>query len=117
MSGKLPGTRQIRRSINHLLLSVQVVHGLLAFLAYIPSERHSGLTGRLSRYRRNDPGITVGSPEFQRYAGYDQPSLFSGQLGDDETVEFDVPDYDLRRLMNARDPVSCVYAFHITVIS
>ena len=34
----------------------------------------------------------------------------------DETVEFDVPEYDLRRLMNARDPVSCVYAFRVSVM-
>ena len=28
----------------------------------------------------------------------------------------ELPDYDLRRLMNARDPVSCVYAFRVVIV-
>ena len=43
MSGKLAGTRQIRREINHLTFSAQVVYGLPVFLTFTPSERHSGL--------------------------------------------------------------------------
>jgi len=115
MSGKLAGTRQIRRSMNHLTFSAQVVYGLGAFLTFTPSERH-GLAVRFSRYRKEDPGITAGSPEFAPWIGHDRPSLFAAHSDDMETIEFDVPDYDLRRLMNARDPVSCVYAFRVTVI-
>ena len=44
MSGKLAGTRQIRREINHLTFSAQVVYGLPVFLTFTPSERHSGRT-------------------------------------------------------------------------
>ena len=33
-----------------------------------------------------------------------------------EEETFDLPDYDLRRLMNCRDPVSCVYAFRVTIL-
>ena len=72
--------------------------------------------GRLSRNRRNDPGISVGNPEFAPWIGYDKPSLFAEMADDIDTVEFDVPNYDLRRLMNARDPVSCVYAFRVAII-
>ena len=93
-----------------------VVYGLPAFLTFTPSERHSGLTVRLSRYRRNDPGINIGNPDFGSWIGYDKPSLFANNNNDEETVEFDVPDYDLRRLMNARDPVSCVYAFRVSIM-
>ena len=116
MSGKVAGTRQIRREINHLTFSAQVVYGLPVFLTFTPSERHSGLTLRLSRYRRNDPGITCGSPEFFPWIGYNKPSVYGSSDDDKETINVELPDYDLRRLMNARDPVSCVYAFRVVIL-
>ena len=56
MSARIPGTRQVRRTINHLVFSSRVVYGLPVFMTVTPGERHSGLMIRLSRYRRNDPG-------------------------------------------------------------
>ena len=113
MSAKIEGTRQIRKMIGHVITGGRVVYGLPVYMTVTPSERHSGLAIRLSRYRRNDPGLRVGSPEFSPYAGYDAPSLY----GPDnvETAELDLPEYDLRRLMTNRDPLCCLYAFLVNV--
>ena len=62
MSGKIAGTRQIRRSIFHTVFSSRVVYGNPVFMTVTPSERHSGLMIRLTRYRRHDPAVAVGSP-------------------------------------------------------
>lgn len=52
MSSRLPGTRQVRRSINHYLFSARVVYGTPTFITVTPSERHSGLCIHLFRYRK-----------------------------------------------------------------
>ena len=65
MSSKIPGTRQIRRTINHIVFSSRVVYGLPVFMTVTPSERHSGLMIRLTRYRRNDPGLLFAHKDLQ----------------------------------------------------
>ena len=82
-----------------------------------PSERHSALVVRLSRYRRGDPAILVANPDFARWSGHNSPSLESCETpaGDEEEVYFEVPSYDLRKLMISRDSVCSVDAFNINV--
>ena len=77
MSARIPGTRQVRRSINHLVFSSRVVYGLPVFMTITPSERHSMLMIRLIRYRLLDPAIRIANPEFARWAGCNSPSLQS----------------------------------------
>ena len=113
MSARIEGTRQIRKMIGHVITGGRVVYGLPVFMTVTPSERHSGLAIRLSRYRRNDPGVRVGNPEFLPYAGYDAPSLYGPD--NQETAFLDLPEYDLRRLMTNRDPLCCLYAFLVNV--
>ena len=116
MSAQIPGTRQIRRRINHLVFSARVVYGLPVFVTVTPSERHSGLIIRLSRYRRNDPGIVFSRPEFTPWIGKDSPSLQRERAdGEHETVEIDLPEYDLRKLMTSKDPLACVHAYDVAV--
>ena len=115
MSSKIPGTRQIRRSLNHIVFSSRVVYGCPVFMTVTPSERHSGLAIRLSRYRRKDPAITSSAQEFVPWIGYNEPSLASTDATEEEDVEIDLPEYDLRRTMTARDPLCCVYAFWVNV--
>ena len=81
-----------------------------------PSERHSGLLIRLSRYRRSDPAINYVRPEFLPFAGHDMPSVYLPE--DVQHAEIDLPDYDLRRIMGSQDPLSCLYSFfvHTTVM-
>ena len=93
MSAHLAGTRQVRKNIGHMLTAARVVYGIPIFMIVTPSERHSGLTCHLTRYRLSDPGIQVGSPELKAVSGYLYPSLLAT-----ETAKVDIPDYDLRRL-------------------
>ena len=76
MSSRLQGTRQVRRSINHVIFSARCIYGCPVFMTVTPSERHSGLAIRLSRYRRHDPGGTRSAQDFLPYIGYDAPSLY-----------------------------------------
>ena len=75
MSARIPGTSQIRNSIRHVVFASRVVYGVPLFMTITPGERHSGLAIRLFRGRRNDPGFTLASQEFQPYLGGDSPSL------------------------------------------
>ena len=116
LSSRIPGTRQIRRQINHLVFSARVFYGLPVFLTVTPSERHNGLMIRLTRYRRNDPAIQVGSPEFLPWIGHDKPSLQSPEPNSaKDATEVDLPEFDLRRMMTSRDPLCSVNAFRVSI--
>ena len=106
MSSRLPGTRQVRRSINHYLFSARVVYGVPVFMTVTPSERHSGLCVRLFRYRRNDPAIAHAGQAFMKYIGANTPSIYFNHDDGWENVETDLPEYDVRRDMAGRDPLS-----------
>ena len=47
MSSRIPGTRQVRNSIRHIIFSSRIFYGVPVFMTLIPSERHSGLAIRL----------------------------------------------------------------------
>ena len=81
MSSRLPGTRQVRRTINHYLFSARVIYGTPVFITVTPSERHSGLCIRLFRYRGKDPGILGSDSKWQRYIGHNSPSCFFKEGG------------------------------------
>ena len=81
MSANLSGTRQVRKLIGHMLTAGRVVYGIPVFMTVTPGERHSSLTCHLTRYRSNDPGIKIGSPELQVLAGHSSPSLLEVSVG------------------------------------
>jgi hypothetical protein len=116
MSSRIAGTRQIRNSIRHIVFSSRIFYGTTVFATVTPSERHSGLAIRLFRGRRNDPAYACAAREFLPFIDHDTPSLCPADVSA-ETVTFglpvdaDLPDYDLRRLITARDPLCCVNAF------
>ena len=116
MSSRIAGTRQIRNSIRHMVFSSRVFYGIPVFMTFTPSERHSGLAIRLSRGRRRDPAYTGSAHDLRPWIGYDTPSLSPtngcSDEGDVATVE--LPEYDTRRLLTARDPLCCVYAWLVT---
>ena len=105
ISSRIAGTRQIRRKINHIVFSSRAIYGCPVFVTVTPSERHSGLAIRLMRYRRNDPAMREGTPEFAPYCGYDRPSMFPSTSDGNESASFDLPEYDVRRAMTGRDPL------------
>ena len=47
MLSRIPGTRQIRNSIRHIIFSSRIFYGVSVFMTLTPSERHSGLAIRL----------------------------------------------------------------------
>ena len=113
MSSRLPGTRQVRNSIRHLIFSSRVFYGVPIFMTFTPSERHSGLAIRLYRGRTNDPAFLHTAKEMRPWIGPDMPSLCPAEQrsSEGEVAEVDLPDYDTRRLITSRDPLCCVHAF------
>ena len=121
MSSRIAGTRQVRNSIRHLVFASRIPYGAPVFLTVTPSERHSGLAIRLFRGRRRDPGFTCAAQSRELllpYVGYNAPSLVPPSDEDDMEVATaevpalpDLPEYDQRRLITARDPLCCVNAF------
>ena len=80
-----------------------------------PGERHNYLAIRLSRYRQNDPFITSrcsDAASHRPWASRNKPSL---EPKADDEVNIDIPGYDLRRLILARDPLAAVNAFMIQI--
>ena len=117
MSGRLSGTRQMRRHIGHIVKSALIIYGCPVFMTVTPSERHSGLCIRLMRVRRKDPALTTGiAQQFRDWIGHDRPSIYPRDDADaNEDVVIDLPEYDLRKAMTGRDPLCCVLAFGVNV--
>ena len=115
MSSRIPGTRQVRNHIRHVIFSSRVFYGVPVFMTFTPSERHSGLTIRLSRGRCTDPAYTGTAQDLQPWIGFNEPSLQPKEDKNEEgeTCIVDLPEYDTRRLIAARDPLCCVYAFQV----
>ena len=63
MSARIPGTRQIRNSIRHVVFASRVVYGVPVFVTITPSERHSGLAIHLFRGWRNDPAFACATQD------------------------------------------------------
>ena len=116
MSGMLAGTRQVRRNIRNVIFSSLVVYGTPVFLTFTPSERHSGVAIHLYRGRRNDPAYQSAkhdAKEFAEYIGYAEPSLRPRESTGVEHCVVELPEYDVRRLITARDPLCCLQAFQV----
>ena len=116
VSSKLSGTQEIRREMGKVGFSACVVYGAPVFMTISPSERHGGLHVRLSRYRQMDPVLQAPASEAERrWIGQDSPSLEAdaSSPGGDVTVE--LPEYELRRSILARDPLCSVDAFTVLV--
>ena len=79
-----------------------------------PGERHAYLAIRLSRYRQRDPYITSegSEPREKQWIGAGMPSL---QARTQDAFECEIPGYDLRRLILARDPLAASLAFGVQI--
>ena len=108
----IPGTMEIRRKIGHVGFWASVVYGNGIFMTISPGERHNYLAIRLSRYRVNDPFILHSQQQESAWIGMNAPSLESRC---DDKFGFEVPGYDMRRLIQARDPLCVVNAFAVQV--
>ena len=102
--------------MGHYQYGAQVVYGDCLMLTISPNEQHSALVLRISRYRQNDPHIKHGSAEQKRLARRDYPPLEERRAPGVEEVEIDLPEYDLRRALTARDPLAVIEAYKIEIL-
>ena len=110
MSGTVAGTQQIRLDIGHALFGARVEFGDPLFLTISPSTRHSGFAARVSRYRYLDPAVLHNTdPRFVggRWHERNRPQIVPD--GDDMILE--MPDYDVRRALIAKDPWAAMQNF------
>eukprot|EP00973_Karenia_brevis_P091800 12409175-Karenia_brevis.AAC.1 len=112
VTATLSGCQETRRQMGHVFASAPLMYGHGLFLTISPSERHSGLTLRLSRHRKDDPLLSRGHAtedvERRRLASQSWPSLFSD-------IEIDLPGFDMRLEAVSRDPLAAVMAFRVAV--
>ena len=110
----IPGTQEIRSKIGHVCFWATVVYGNGIFMTMSPGERHNYLAIRLSRCRAKDPHIMCTPAEDQQrhWIGSAKPSL---EASDSDSFQFEVPGYDLRKLIQARDPLAPAHAFAVQV--
>ena len=100
----MPGTVEVRKQIGRYLFGARVELGEPLFVTVSPTTRHNGLCMRFSRYRARDPAAQeMRGPWFAR----DKPPLWNK----DELADIDLPDYEVRRALTARDPWATVLAF------
>ena len=107
MSSRLPGTRQVRHGIRHIIFSSRIFYGIPVFMTFTPSERHSGLAIRLYRGRVNDPAYTGAARDLRAWVGLNAPSLCPQEVDDKDgsMIVIDLPEYDTRRRITSRDPL------------
>ena len=101
------------------MFGANIVYGMPIYFTISPNERHSALVLRLSRCRKCDTLFTSLDNEVTRaqyeYAGMDRPSLFATENSDLDCVTVDLPSYDIRLAMLAKDNLSIVDAFNVQV--
>ena len=78
-----------------------------------PVERHNYLAIRLSRYRSADPYVFhEGAKDERSWIGSAQPGL---EAREGHQFDVHVPGYDLRRRIQAKDPLCCSNAFFVQI--
>ena len=99
--------------MGHRQWGARVEHGDCLFLTVSPNEQHSSLVLRLSRFRRNDPYIKHGSTMTQKLAASNFPDL--EVKSNNDTVEAELPEYDLRRAATAKDPLAVIEGYKVEI--
>lgn len=109
----LAGTQEIRTGIGQVCFWGSVVYGNGIFMTVSPGGRHNYLAVRLSRYRSRDPYVTHAlTMDANKYIGKDHPSL---EAKENDRFHFEVQGYDLRRLLQARDPLAPALDFGVQI--
>ena len=112
-SRNISGTNEIRTKIGKACFWGCVVYGNGIFMTISPGERHNYLAIKLSRYRARDPYIDAAADQQEKaWVGVDKPKL---EAKEDDLFEIEVPGYDLRKLILARDPLAAMLAFTVQV--
>ena len=103
----LAGTVETRKRIGRYLFGARVELGEPLFVTVSPTTRHNGLYLRFVRYRAQDPAAKdMASSWFE----WDKPHLWQN-----EAAAFDLPQYEVRRVLTARDPWATVQGFQYLI--
>ena len=123
---KMSGTQETRRQMRFDTNALRVKYGVPIFVTFSPDEKHSLLMIRLSRTRRKDPVLLqdaaaalfgdlrtpkLGQPS---YSVHDNDDVFLA-LSPEELLA-QVPGYETRRALIAKDPLASVEGFHVMVL-
>jgi hypothetical protein len=112
LSSTVPGTQQIRLQIGHALFGARVELGDPLFLTISPSSRHSGFTIKVSRYRESDPAVRFRNPSAVNLTPWhkrQRPHIWQDPEG--SGVYLDLPMYDVRKVLVAKDPWAVIQNF------
>lgn len=106
----IPGTDEVRKTMRLQTHAYRVCFGTSIFLTFSPSERDTALMLRLARVREEDPALLRdGAKKFQARG---LPALDEEfcRLSPEALAE-NLPNYEDRRALLARDPLACAEGF------
>ena len=123
---KMSGTQETRRQMRFDTNAMRVKYGVPIFVTFSPDDKHNLLMIRLSRARKKDPVLLrdaaaalFGSREAPRLgrASYTQHSADDVFLAlKPEDLQEQVPSYEVRRALLAKDSLASVEGFRLMVL-
>ena len=119
----LAGSREIRSRMQRKITAGHFQFGHPIFITISPNEKHSSLTLRLHRRRRDDPLVDLSEAHLasRKVISADWPFIWSSDRtrfsmeDPGETEEMDLPGYDFRRRVASLNPLAPVLSFHAAV--
>ena len=123
---KMSGTQETRRQMRFDTNALRVRYGVPIFVTFSPDEKHNLLMIRLSRTRKNDPVLLhdaaaalfgdLKAPRLGQasYTMHDSDDVFLALKP--EALKAEVPDYDTRRALIAKDSLASVEGFRVMVL-
>ena len=123
---KMSGTQETRRQMRFDTNALRVRYGVPIFVTFSPDEKHNLLMIRLSRTRKKDP-VLLHDPAAALFGDLRAPRLgqaaYTMHDGDDvwlalspEDLQAQIPDYDTRRALIAKDSLASVEGFRVMVL-
>lgn len=124
---KMSGTQETRRQMRFDTIALRVKYGVPIFVTFSPDEKHNLLMLRLSRTRRKDP-VLLHDAAAALFGSRTTPKLglssYTQRSGDDdvflalksEDLKDQIPDYDSRRALIAKDSLASVDGFRLMVL-
>ena len=113
-SRNIPGTHEVRKTMRQQTHANRICYGTPIFVTFSPSERDSAIMLRLARARKLDPAVTRDGTAHTQ--GRDKPELDVEFCRlNPEALAAELPSYDTRRAMLAKDPLACSDGFRTLV--
>ncbi|CAJ1424274.1 unnamed protein product, partial [Effrenium voratum] len=111
----LPGTQDARRIMRFEIQAMRIRYGVPLFVTFSPDEAHQLVYVRMARVRETDPVRITPLYKDCDAGSREWPPLDACVAVDVETLRRQVPNWDQRRAVLARDPLACVDGFRVLV--